>query len=101
MEFTREIYWNVGHGAATLVPMYLLVIIALAVLVYGFRQRITVYRQGLPLDRTDHLGERVVEMLKNVLLQTKVTRVPRLTPPSNGSFSTVAATRSKWRLGRR
>ena len=76
MEFTREIYWNVGHGAATLVPMYLLVIIALAVLVYGFRQRITVYRQGLPLDRTDHLGERVVEMLKNVLLQTKVTRVP-------------------------
>ncbi|KGO34621.1 electron transporter, partial [Desulfobulbus sp. Tol-SR] len=75
MEFTREIYWNVGHGASTLVPMYLLVIIALAVLVYGFRQRITVYRQGLPLDRTDQLGERVVEMLKNVLLQTKVTRV--------------------------
>ncbi|MBB5347069.1 4Fe-4S dicluster domain-containing protein [Desulfoprunum benzoelyticum] len=75
MEFTREIYWNVGHGAATLVPMYLLVIIALAVLVYGFRQRMAVYRQGLPLDRTDQLGERVVAMLKNVLLQTKVTRV--------------------------
>ena len=75
MEFTREIYWNVGHGAATLVPMYLLFIIALAILVYGFRQRIAVYRQGLPLDRTDHLGERVVEMLKDVLLQKKVIHV--------------------------
>ncbi len=75
MEFTREIYWNVGHGAATLVPMYLLVIVALAVLVYGFRQRIEVYRQGLPLNRTDNLGDRIVGMLKNVLLQKKVTRV--------------------------
>jgi Fe-S oxidoreductase/nitrate reductase gamma subunit len=75
MEFTREIYWNVGHGAGTLVPMYLLVIAALAVLVYGFRKRIEVYRQGLPLDRTDRLGERIVDMLKNVLLQKKVTRV--------------------------
>ncbi len=75
MEFTREIYWNVGHGAATLVPMYLLVIVALAVLVYGFRQRIEVYRQGLPLNRIDNLGERIVVMLQNVLLQKKVTRV--------------------------
>ena len=33
MEFSREIYWNVGHGAGTLVPMYLLTIAALAVLV--------------------------------------------------------------------
>jgi Fe-S oxidoreductase/nitrate reductase gamma subunit len=75
MEFTREIYWNVGHGAATLVPMYLLVIVALAILIYGFRQRIEVYRQGLPLNRTDSLGERIIGMLKNVLLQKKVTRV--------------------------
>ena len=26
MEITREIYWNVGHGPLTLVPMYLLAI---------------------------------------------------------------------------
>ena len=75
MEFTREIYWNVGHGAWTLVPMYLLVIAAFAVLGWEFRRRLAVYRQGLPLDRTDQLGARIGEMLKNVLLQKKVTRV--------------------------
>ena len=30
MEFTREIYWNVGHGLTTLVPMYLLTFAAVA-----------------------------------------------------------------------
>jgi Fe-S oxidoreductase/nitrate reductase gamma subunit len=75
MEFSREIYWNVGHGAATLVPMYLLTIAALAVLVYGFRKRIEVYRQGLPLNRTDQLGLRIGDMLRDVLLQKMVIRV--------------------------
>lgn len=75
MEFSREIYWNVGHGAGTLVPMYLLAIAAVAVLVYGFRERMKVYRQGLPLERTDQMGARIAEMLKNVLLQKKVARV--------------------------
>jgi len=75
MEFTREIYWNVGHGATTLVPMYLLVIVAIAVVVKMFLQRREVYRQGLPLNRTDNLAERISDMLVNVLLQKKVTRV--------------------------
>jgi len=75
MEFTREIYWNVGHGALTLVPMYLLVIAALVVLVRGFQKRLLVYRQGLPLDRTDNLGARIRDMVATVLLQKKVTRV--------------------------
>jgi Fe-S oxidoreductase/nitrate reductase gamma subunit len=75
MEFTREIYWNVGHGSWTLVPMYLLAIAAIGLLVRGFLQRIEVYRQGLPLDRTDQLGRRIRFMLENVVLQKKVTRV--------------------------
>lgn len=75
MEFTREIYWNVGHGAGTLVPMYLLVIAAVAVVVKMFLERRAVYRQGQPLVRTDDLGPRIKEMLANVLLQKKVTRV--------------------------
>ena len=29
MEFTREIYWNVGHGFLTLGPMYLLALTAI------------------------------------------------------------------------
>jgi Fe-S oxidoreductase/nitrate reductase gamma subunit len=75
MEFTREIYWNVGHGVLTLVPMYILVIVALAILVRAFIQRRAVYRQGRSLDRLDGLGTRVTDMLKNVLFQQKVTRV--------------------------
>ncbi len=75
MEFTREIYWNVGHGAATLVPMYVFFLVALYFCVKGFLERIKVYKQGLPLERTDDLGNRIIDMAKNVLFQTKVSRV--------------------------
>ncbi|MFH0783476.1 MAG: (Fe-S)-binding protein [Pseudomonadota bacterium] len=75
MEFTREIYWNVGHGVLTLLPMYLLAIAAIGMLVKGALQRIKIYKQGLPLNRTDQLGRRISIMLENVLLQKKVTRV--------------------------
>ena len=75
MEFTREIYWNVGHGALTLIPMYLLAICAVVILAKGFLQRLTVYKQGLPLDRTADLGARITDMAVSVLLQKKVTRV--------------------------
>ncbi|MFK5927768.1 MAG: heterodisulfide reductase-related iron-sulfur binding cluster [Desulfuromusa sp.] len=75
MEFTREIYWNVGHGAVTLVPMYLLSFAAVAILVYAFLQRIKIYKQGQTLDRTDQLPLRVTTMIKNVLLQSKVLNV--------------------------
>ncbi|MBW2658038.1 MAG: 4Fe-4S dicluster domain-containing protein [Deltaproteobacteria bacterium] len=75
MEFTREIYWNVGHGAWTLIPMYLLAIGAFYILVKAFIGRVAVYKQGLPLQRTDRPGERAGRMLGNILLQKKVTRV--------------------------
>jgi Fe-S oxidoreductase/nitrate reductase gamma subunit len=76
MEFTREIYWNVGHGFTTLAPMYGLTLVALVIFVYGFIKRIKVYRLGQPLDRTDQRGTRIKRLLKNALLQTKVLRVP-------------------------
>ncbi len=75
MEFTREIYWNVGHGFLTLGPMYLLALTAIGVLVYGFLQRIKVYKAGLPLDRTDQPAVRAVDAIKTALLQTNVFRV--------------------------
>lgn len=74
MEATREIYWNIGHGAAVLVPMYLLTAMAIAGLAWGFWRRIQVYRQGRALARTEALEERVVSMVKNVLSQAKVIR---------------------------
>ncbi|MCF6265136.1 MAG: 4Fe-4S dicluster domain-containing protein [Desulfuromusa sp.] len=75
MEYTREIYWNVGHGATTLVPMYLLSLAAVAILVYAFLQRVKIYKQGQKLDRTDQLPLRVTMMVKKVLLQSKVLNV--------------------------
>jgi Fe-S oxidoreductase/nitrate reductase gamma subunit len=75
MEFSREIYWNVGHGAATLLPMYALTLAAIGVLVWGFLKRIKVYSQGQPLQRTDGLGGRIAGMLGNLLLQSKVLQV--------------------------
>ena len=77
MEFTREIYWNVGQGAAVLLPMYALALVAVAVMLWGFWRRVRVYRQGRrPLHRTDALEERLLEMVKGVMLQGKVMRVP-------------------------
>ncbi|MDH4006524.1 MAG: heterodisulfide reductase-related iron-sulfur binding cluster [Desulfuromonadales bacterium] len=75
MEFTREIYWNVGHGATTLVPMYLLTLAAVALFVNEAWKRIQVYRLGGSLERTDNLVERILNMLKAVLLQTRVLNV--------------------------
>ena len=75
MEFTREIYWNVGHSAGTLVPMYLFAFVAIGLLVKGFLRRIEIYKQGLPLNRSDQRDRRIWHMLGNVLLQKKVAGV--------------------------
>ncbi len=75
MGMTREIYWNVGHGATTLIPMYLLTLAAVALLVSAFLGRIKVYRQGQSLECTDQLSQRICYMLKTLLSQRKVLRV--------------------------
>ncbi|GAB6194467.1 heterodisulfide reductase-related iron-sulfur binding cluster [Desulfocastanea catecholica] len=75
MEATREIYWNVGHGWTTLVPMYLFTAAAIGVLVYGGMQRLKIYRLGKPIDRTDDLWQRIVDATVTVLGQAKVIRV--------------------------
>lgn len=75
MEFTRQIYWNIGHGPATLVPMYLFAALAITVLVFGFLKRMKIYRLGKSLVRTDQPLERFTEMMRTMLLQTKVLRV--------------------------
>ena len=72
MEYTRQIYWNVGHGV--ILPMYLLVAAALAVAVWGFRRRLRVYRQGKPLARFDALPSRIAQLLRDVFGQTRVRR---------------------------
>ncbi|MCK4502370.1 MAG: electron transporter, partial [Desulfuromonadales bacterium] len=73
MSMTREIYWNVGHGVV--LPMYLLVIVACAIMVWGFWQRLAVWQQGKPLDRLDRKGERIKRMLAEVFGLSRVVRV--------------------------
>jgi Fe-S oxidoreductase/nitrate reductase gamma subunit len=75
MEFTREIYWNVGHGATTLVPMYLLTLAAVALFVNEAWKRLAVYRQGGSVNRTDNLLLRSIAMVRAMLLQSKVLNV--------------------------
>ncbi len=72
MEFTREIYWNVGHGPLTLIPMYVLAIGAIFFVVKSFLTRSRVYKQGRELSRFDDPGGRIAHMLKSVMLQKKV-----------------------------
>lgn len=72
MEFSREIYWNVGHGVGTLLPMYLLTLASIAILVSAFMKRVKVYKQGQSIDRLDQLPVRILNLIKNVLLQSKV-----------------------------
>ena len=74
MEFTREIYWNVGHGALTLVPMYLLAIAAVVFVVRSIVQRSKVYRLGKSLERFDDPVSRIFSMLQDVILQKRVMR---------------------------
>jgi Fe-S oxidoreductase/nitrate reductase gamma subunit len=72
MEATREIYWNIGHGVV--LPMYLLFAATVAAFCWGFRQRIRVYRCGLPLDRTSNPLRRLVRAASLTLAQLRVMR---------------------------
>ncbi|MBN1957668.1 MAG: 4Fe-4S dicluster domain-containing protein [Desulfuromonadales bacterium] len=75
MEYTREIYWNIGHDWTVLLPMYLLSFAAVAVVVNEFIHRVRVYKQGQPLNRIDNLPLRVRGMLRDIFLQSQVIRV--------------------------
>jgi Fe-S oxidoreductase/nitrate reductase gamma subunit len=77
MEMTREIYWNIGADATTLVPMYMLLLVAVCAMARGVWQRVKVYRQGQPLVRSNDLPRRIAEGLYQVLMQVPVIRGSR------------------------
>jgi Fe-S oxidoreductase/nitrate reductase gamma subunit len=70
MEITREFYWNVGHGVV--IPMYILVAITLAVLIYGFVRRVRIYRQGKRLRRLDQPFRRLARLVGRGFAQLRV-----------------------------
>ena len=73
VEATRQIYWNVGH--IVVIPMYILAFAALGYMVWGFWQRLSIWRLGKPLDRFDRYDERAKRMLSEVFSQAKIFRV--------------------------
>lgn len=73
MEISRQIYWNIGHGVV--LPMYILVFAAFGCMAWGFRQRLSIWRQGKALDRFDRYDERIKRMLAEVFSQAKIYRV--------------------------
>jgi Fe-S oxidoreductase/nitrate reductase gamma subunit len=70
MNYTREFYWNVGHGV--LIPMFTFTAITAAILIYGFIRRIRIYRKGKPLQRLDHLPTRIFRLINRGLVQLRV-----------------------------
>jgi len=74
VEFTREIYWNVGSSVQ--IPMYLLVLVSLILIVYNFKKRVDVYKKGKFVDRFSNWPLRLNIFLKYVFGQTKVLNVP-------------------------
>ncbi|MEF3254115.1 MAG: 4Fe-4S dicluster domain-containing protein [Deferribacterales bacterium] len=70
MEFTREIYWNVGH--VVLIPMYLIALGSIAFSIHKLWQRRIVYLKGKPVNRFDNLSERVWYAIKTAIGQVRV-----------------------------
>jgi Fe-S oxidoreductase/nitrate reductase gamma subunit len=70
MNYTREFYWNVGHGV--LIPMFTFTAITAAILIYGFLLRLRIYRKGKPLPRLDHLPTRILRLINRGLVQLRV-----------------------------
>jgi Fe-S oxidoreductase len=67
---TREILWNISH----LWVMYLLFVVSLGIAVYGFYQRIAVWKKGQPLDRFDQPLARIKKVLTHAAAQQRTIR---------------------------
>ena len=67
---TREIYWNVSH----IWLMYVLLLVTLAIAGYGIYRRVSLWRHGLPIQRSDRPAERIRNLLRHALAQSRTAR---------------------------
>ncbi|NDV26012.1 (Fe-S)-binding protein [Desulfovibrio sp. JC010] len=77
MDFTREIYWNIGPEVSSLSLMSLLLLLAVAAAVLGVTRLVKTYRKGRPVARRFQ-GKAILRNLAEVLSQKRVAK---------GSFS--------------
>lgn len=71
-EATRQILWNISYGWL----MYVLLIPAMAVFIYGFYQHIARWREGRALDRFDSPYQRLMLLVSQVFQQSRIARKP-------------------------
>ncbi len=74
MEITREIFWNVGSGVR--IPVYLLGLIVVVILVYGFVKRVRLWRLGKPENRVDKPFKRILSFLLFGLGHKRILKEP-------------------------
>ncbi|MDA8217654.1 MAG: (Fe-S)-binding protein [Dehalococcoidales bacterium] len=72
-EVTRQIYWNVEYARYLI---YALFLVMLGVLGYGLYRRYLLWRLGLPDDRRDNAGARLLSAAGRVFSQRDVLRAP-------------------------
>ena len=65
----RDTFWNVPSWAQ--IALYVGGALAIAYLVYGLYQRVTLWRQGLPEDRLDRIPERLGLVVQHALGQVR------------------------------
>jgi Fe-S oxidoreductase/nitrate reductase gamma subunit len=67
---TRQIYWNISHIWA----MYVLLVPAFAIFVYGFYRQVKRWRRGIPAARFDQPLTRLKLVFKHALAQRRTAR---------------------------
>ncbi|HBY97814.1 MAG TPA: hypothetical protein DEP84_28385 [Chloroflexi bacterium] len=72
VEPIRDTFWNVPHWAE--IALYTTMAVATLAMLYGLYRRLSLYRQGQPEWRFDHLPERVGRVLVYALGQLRLAR---------------------------
>lgn len=68
---TRELFWHIADGHLLVYPPFL---VALAILIYGLRKRIVLWRIGQPARRWDNPVKRIWSTLIELLSHRKILR---------------------------
>ena len=74
MEITREIFWNVGSGVR--IPVYLLGLIVVIILIYGFIKHVRLWRIGKAENRIDKPFKRILSFLLFGLGHKRILKEP-------------------------
>lgn len=67
---SREIFWNISYAYV----IYILAVVALAILVYSFYRRYKLWRVGKPDDRSKDMGKRLKIFIRTTIIDILIHR---------------------------